>query len=94
MPPNPWFLKPILCYLQLRDAVAYIDNPWFLTPNPWLLKMRLDKYLVDQGLCSSRERAQDAIKLKTVSVNGKIETKASKDIADTDVVELIDIFNK
>ena len=56
--------------------------------------MRLDKYLVDQGLCSSRERAQDAIKLKTVSVNGKIETKASKDIAETDVVELIDIFNK
>ena len=56
--------------------------------------MRLDKYLVDKGLCSSRERAQDAIKLKTVSVNGKIETKASKDIADTDVVELIDIFNK
>ena len=46
--------------------------------------MRLDKYLVDQGLCSSRERAQDAIKLKTVSVNGKIETKASKDIADMD----------
>ena len=56
--------------------------------------MRLDKYLVDKGLCSSRERAQDAIKLKTVSVNGKIETKASKDIADADVVELIDIFNK
>ena len=56
--------------------------------------MRLDKYLVDKGLCSSRERAQDAIKLKTVSVNGRIETKASKDIADTDVVELIDIFNK
>lgn len=56
--------------------------------------MRLDKYLVDKDLCSSRERAQDAIKLKTVSVNGKIETKASKDIAETDVVELIDIFNK
>ena len=56
--------------------------------------MRLDKYLVDKGLCTSRERAQDAIKLKTVSVNGKIETKASKDIADTDEVELIDIFNK
>ena len=56
--------------------------------------MRLDKYLVDKGLCTSRERAQDAIKLKTVSVNGKIETKAAKDIADTDEVELIDIFNK
>jgi 23S rRNA (cytidine1920-2'-O)/16S rRNA (cytidine1409-2'-O)-methyltransferase len=56
--------------------------------------MRLDKYLVDQGLCTSRERAQDAIKLKTVSVNGKIEAKASKDITDTDEVALIDIFNK
>lgn len=56
--------------------------------------MRLDKYIVEKGLCTSRERAQDAIKLKTVSVNGKIETKASKDITDTDEVVLIDIFNK
>lgn len=56
--------------------------------------MRLDKYLVEKGLCTSRERAQDAIKLKTVSVNGKIETKASKEIAEEDEVVLIDIFNK
>lgn len=56
--------------------------------------MRLDKYLVENQLCTSRERAQDAIAQQTVSVNGVIVDKASKEINDGDEVVVIDIFNK
>lgn len=56
--------------------------------------MRLDKYLVEKRFFTSRERAQDAISQKTVSVNGVVTEKASKDVLDTDEVVVIDIFNK
>lgn len=56
--------------------------------------MRLDKYLVEHQLCTSRERAQDAIAQQTVSVNGVIVNKASKEVDDTDEVAVIDVFNK
>lgn len=56
--------------------------------------MRLDKYLVENQFFTSRERAQDAIAQKTVTVNGKLVDKPSKDIAETDEVTVIDIFNK
>ena len=56
--------------------------------------MRLDKYLVENQLFSSREKAQTAIRHQTVMVNGTILTKASFDVTETDNVEVIDIFNK
>ena len=56
--------------------------------------MRIDKYLVEKQLFPSREKAQTAIRHQTVMVNGEIVTKASCDVADTDQVEVIDIFNK
>ena len=56
--------------------------------------MRLDKLLVHKGLFSSRERAQDAITQKTVSVNGVIIDKPAKDTDEAAVIEIIDIFNK
>lgn len=56
--------------------------------------MRLDKLLVARGLFPSRERAQDAIVQHTVTVNGKLIDKPSKEVADDAAVEVIDIFNK
>ncbi len=56
--------------------------------------MRLDKYLLEKGFFASREKAQTAIKHKTIKVNGEISTKASQDIDETSLVEVIDIFNK
>ncbi len=56
--------------------------------------MRLDKYLVENHFFTSRERAQDAVAQKTVTVNGNLVDKSSKDIVETDVVSVIDIFNK
>ena len=56
--------------------------------------MRLDKHLTEKQFFPSREKAQTAIRHQTVKVNGNIITKASYDVAETDVVEVIDIFNK
>ena len=56
--------------------------------------MRLDKLLVTRGFFTSRERAQDAIVQKTVSVDGKVVDKPSKETAEDAVIEVIDIFNK
>ena len=55
---------------------------------------RLDKLLVSRDFFSSRERAQDAILQKTVSVDGKIIDKPSKEVPDDAQVEIIDIFNR
>ena len=56
--------------------------------------MRLDKYLTDNNFFPSREKAQTAIKHETVTVDGRIVTKASMDITDGMLVEVIDLFNK
>ena len=56
--------------------------------------MRLDKYLVEKQLFPSREKAQTAIRQNTVTVDGKIVTKASLDVNESSNVEVIDIFNK
>jgi 23S rRNA (cytidine1920-2'-O)/16S rRNA (cytidine1409-2'-O)-methyltransferase len=56
--------------------------------------MRLDKHLVINGFCPSREKAQFAIQQKTVLVDGQIVDKPSKEISDEAKVEIIDIFNK
>ena len=56
--------------------------------------MRLDKLLVTREFFTSRERAQDAIVQKTVSVDGKIVDKPSKEVAEDAALEVIDIFNQ
>ncbi len=56
--------------------------------------MRLDKLLVSRDFFASRERAQDAIIQKTVTVNGKLIDKPSKEVAEDATIEVIDIFNK
>lgn len=56
--------------------------------------MRLDKYLVDQQLFPSREKAQTAIRQRTVMIDGRIATKASQEVNNNMYVEVIDIFNK
>ena len=56
--------------------------------------MRLDKYLFENGFFSSREKAQDAISQQTVKVNGTVVDKASKNIEEPVVIEIIDIFNR
>ncbi len=56
--------------------------------------MRLDKYLTDNGFFPSREKAQTAIKHKTVMVDGSVVTKASMDVTAGMRVEVVDVFNK
>lgn len=46
--------------------------------------MRLDSYLVEQGLVESRTKAQNLIKEHAVSVEGKIIDKVSFDVAGGD----------
>jgi 23S rRNA (cytidine1920-2'-O)/16S rRNA (cytidine1409-2'-O)-methyltransferase len=56
--------------------------------------MRLDKYLVINGFCPSREKAQFAILQKTVLVDGQIVDKPAKEITENAQIEIFDIFNK
>ena len=49
--------------------------------------MRLDKFLFDEGLMSSRSEAQAAIAAGKVLVNGQVVTKASFKISPDDYVE-------
>lgn len=55
---------------------------------------RLDKLLVEKGLFSSRERAQDAINQKTIAIHGQIVDKPSKLVDENTEITVIDIFNK
>lgn len=50
--------------------------------------MRLDSYLVENGLVESRNKAQQLIKENAVSVDGKIVDKVSFDVAEGMVVEV------
>jgi 23S rRNA (cytidine1920-2'-O)/16S rRNA (cytidine1409-2'-O)-methyltransferase len=52
-------------------------------------RMRLDHALVIRALCDSRTEAQELIEKSLVSVNGKITTKQTKDIKDTDSLEVM-----
>ena len=51
-------------------------------------RVRLDNYLVDQGLVSTRSQAENYIKLGKVTVNNNIITKSSYNIAKNAVVKL------
>lgn len=48
--------------------------------------MRLDSYLVQSGCFSGREKAKDAIQSGCVTVNGKVATKASALVENTDAI--------
>lgn len=50
--------------------------------------MRLDQYLVEQGLFESRARAQGAIKAGLVRVNGAVAAKASQNIPQDAKIEV------
>ena len=50
--------------------------------------MRLDNYLVENCFFESRNRAQEAIKAKLVSVNSKVITKASFKVSDDSLIEV------
>ncbi len=52
--------------------------------------MRLDSYLVENGLVESRTKAQNLIKEHAVSVDGKIIDKVSFDVAEGMTVEVAD----
>lgn len=48
--------------------------------------MRLDQELVQRGLVASRTEAQELIARELVEVNGKVTTKQTKDIKETDIL--------
>ncbi len=49
-------------------------------------RIRLDKYLLEQGLMSSRSEAQAAIEAGNVSVNGQPANKPSQKVSEIDVI--------
>ncbi len=50
--------------------------------------MRLDSYLVHKGLFESRNRAKEAIENNLVLLNGKIASKPSLKVSDSDSIEV------
>lgn len=54
--------------------------------------MRIDQYLVENGITSSRTRGLNLIKLGGVKVNGKVVFKASFDVTEKDLVEIDDLI--
>ncbi len=51
--------------------------------------MRVDSYLVENKIVKSRERAKEHIKNGDVLINGKVVTKPSAEVLDSDMVEFI-----
>ena len=51
--------------------------------------MRLDVYLVEKGLFSTRNKAQSAIKDNAISINGKIVSKPNYDVSEFDDVTIV-----
>ena len=49
---------------------------------------RLDNYLVESGLCESRNKAQSIIKEELVSVNGEVVKKSSYKVSSEDEVKI------
>lgn len=54
-----------------------------------MAKVRLDVFLVEKGLCPSREMAKKLINENKVTVNGCVRDKAGYNVSDTDTVEII-----
>lgn len=55
-----------------------------------LTNTRLDIYLVESGMCETRSRAKRLILDSSVTVNGKIASKPSLEIAGGDIVKILD----
>lgn len=53
------------------------------------MKQRLDIAIFSTGLANSRERAKQLIKSGSITVNGKPAAKASLEVDDEDVIELV-----
>lgn len=52
--------------------------------------MRLDKFLVERNIAPTRAKAQELIKSGNIKVDGKVITKSSHDISDSNNIEIID----
>lgn len=52
-------------------------------------KQRLDKFLFQVGLASSRSQAENYIRLSKVTVNKKVIQKAGYTVTDSDIVQLV-----
>lgn len=52
------------------------------------MKQRLDRYLFEQGVVTSRSQAESYIRLGKVTVNGNIAVKAGMMVSDSDAVRL------
>ena len=53
-------------------------------------KKRLDQFLVDTGHYASRSRAADAIRRGCVTVGGRVVTRTSASVTDTEAIEISD----
>jgi 23S rRNA (cytidine1920-2'-O)/16S rRNA (cytidine1409-2'-O)-methyltransferase len=56
--------------------------------------MRIDQWLVQHGLCESREKAKLEVEHQRVTINGKVVPKTSVQVSETDVVLLGDPYLK
>ena len=55
--------------------------------------MRLDTYISDKGMASSRSRASNLVELGRVTVNDKVATKSSYEVKETDVVNITEDYD-
>lgn len=53
--------------------------------------MRLDKYIIEKGIVQTREKAQELIKTGAILLDGKICTKCSKEVDDSNAIQLCNI---
>ena len=55
--------------------------------------MRLDTFLSNKGMASSRSRAANLVELGRVTVNDKVVTKSSYEVKETDVVNITEDYD-
>ena len=86
-------LDNILAYIHLKNTFSpplsyYVANFFWLRYNNGMRK-RLDVVLTEKGLYQSREKAKQAIEMQRVKVGGRVETKPSTLVEQTDMFEVL-----
>ena len=74
---------------SVEKMISAVPISW---PARGATAVRLDSYLVHQGLVSTRSKAVHLIRTGKVTVNGEVVAKQSREVGDRDSVELLSGF--